>query len=60
MGINVAKNTIISKIRKFDISQINLVEINFLIVPEIKIPRYSLKRLTEFIGLYKKKFYVYN
>ena len=60
MGINVAQNAIFSKIRKFDISQINLVELIFLIVQEIKISRYSLKRLTEIIGLYKKKMYVYN
>ena len=55
MGINVAQKVIFSKIRKFDISQINLVELIFLIVQEIKISRYSLKRLTEIIGLYKKK-----
>ena len=60
IGINVAQNAIFSKIRRFDISQINLVKLIFVIVQEIKISCYSLKRLTEIIGLYKKKMYVYN
>ena len=39
---------------KFESFQINLVELIFLIVQEIKILRYSLKRLRGIIGLHKK------
>ena len=41
--IKVAWNAIFSKIKKFDSSQINLVELIFLIVQEMKISRYSKK-----------------
>ena len=40
---------------KFESSQIHLVELIFLTDQEIKILRYSLKRLQGIIGLYRKK-----
>ena len=52
MDIKVAVNVIFSKIREFDSSQINLVELIFLIVQEMTISRYSLKGLRGIIGFY--------
>ena len=40
---------------KFESSQMNLAELNILIVEEMKILRYSLKRLRGIIGLYQEK-----
>ena len=51
--IIVAKNAIFSKIRKFDSSPINLVELIFLIFKEMTISRYSLKGSRGIIGLHR-------
>ena len=53
MDIKVVKNVIFTDIRKFDSSQINLVELFFLIVQEITISRYSFLTLRGIIGLYR-------